>query len=420
MPFEDDVSEAMHRTGETFSTDHRAIVEGGLRRGRTRVVRRRAGAAAVAVVALTGAALYAQQLLGPSTGLATTADTSRSPSPDGTAPTPPAPSRGVTFTGGPTPAVDDPDTHIRVSADQMIQILERVLPKGELTRQRGTSNFGDPARAATASLVYDDGFGKAFVEVSIKRADREDPATRALVVCPVKVTPPALSCRDETGAAGGNATVLSQDKGLRKSRTLSLSPEGYLVELTAFNGVPNEGGPTRTNTPFTPMQTSHLTGTLNSAMTRYGIPNADLFTREVHVAGGLDVMERLQRLAPAGLSPRGGGGDGATGYILAYDVKNKTKSHLRAALTPKGAAGPEPRWTRTLPDGTKIATSERPAKGKGVTEWRVDALRPSGLRVTITSYNAEYPHKDANRTTPPATPEQLQAVAVHDSWLTLK
>lgn len=411
MPFEDDVSEAMHRTGDTFTTDHRALVEGGLRRGRARVLRRRAAVSAIAVVALTGSAVYGGWLLGASSAQETrelAADSGRSPAPD------------VTLTGRPNPGTNDPDQHIRVSADQMIQILERVLPKGELTQQRGTSNFGDPNQAANASLVYDDGFGQALVEVSIKRADRKDPANRKLIVCPKKLSPPAISCHDESWG-GGYATVLSEDKGLRKSRTTSLSEEGYLVELTAFNGLPKEGRTTRTNTPFSQMQTSHLIGTLNSAMTKYGIPNPDLFTREVHISGSLDVMERLERLSPKGLSPRGGGGDGATGYIIAYDVKNKTKSHLRATLTPKGApGGGEPQWSETLPDGTKIATSERPAKGKGVTEWRVDALRPNGLRVTISSYNAEYPHKDANRTTPPASLEQLKTVAVDDSWLTLK
>ncbi|MFG3507649.1 hypothetical protein ACGF5F_19380 [Streptomyces sp. NPDC047821] len=408
MPFEDDVSEAMRRTGAAFTTDHRALVEGGLRRGRARLVRRRAGAAAAAVLTLTGAAVYGGWLLGTSSAGEVAADSRLSPSPD------------VTSTGRPNPEANDPDQHIRVSADQMIQILERVLPKGELTQQRGTSNFGDPAQPANASLVYDDGFGEALVEVSIKRADRHDPAVRQLVTCPAKLAPPALSCHAEPWG-GGAATVLSQDKGLRKARSLSLSDEGYLVELITYNGLPKEGRATRTNTPFTQMQTSNLIGMLNSAMTKYGIPNPDLFTREVHVARSLDVMERLQRLSPKGLSPRGGGGDGATGYIIAYDVKNKTKSHLRATLTPKGAPGDgEPRWSQTLPDGTRIATSERPAKGNGVTEWRVDALRPNGLRVTITSYNAEYPHKDANRTTPPATLEQLRAVAVDDSWLTLK
>ncbi|OKK02788.1 hypothetical protein AMK26_24765 [Streptomyces sp. CB03234] len=406
MPFEDDVSEAMHRTGETFITDHRAIVEGGLRRGQARVMRRRAAVGAAAVMALTGSVFYGGWLLG--TSPAQEVVTGNGPSPD------------VTLSGTPNPRMNDPDQHIRVSADQMIQILERVLPKGKLTQQRGTSNFGDPNQAADASLVYDDGFGEALVEVSIKRADIKAPANRKLVVCPKKLTPPAISCHSEPWA-GGSATVVSEDKGLRTSRSVSLSEEGYLVELTTFNGLPKEGRATRAHPPFTEMQTSNLIGMLNSAMTKYGIPNPDLFTREVRVSGSLAVMERLQRLSPKGLSPRGGGGDGATGYIIAYDVKNKTKSHLRATLTPKGAPGDgEPRWSETLPDGTRIATSERPAKGKGVTEWRVDALRPNGLRVTITSYNAEYPHRDANRTTPPATMEQLKAVAVHDSWLTLK
>ncbi|MEV3990098.1 hypothetical protein AB0J57_14455 [Streptomyces sp. NPDC049837] len=406
MPFEDDVSEAMRRAGETFTTDHRAIVEGGLRRGRARVMRRRVGAAAGAVMALTGSAVYGGWLLGTSSAREVANDTGPSPS--------------VTRPETRDPKWEDPDWHIRVSADQMVQILQRALPQGKMTQQRADSNLGNPFQAANASLVYDDGFGEAMVEVSFKRADPEDPATRKLVTCPKNLTPPLTKC-DDRPWPGGSATFLSEDKGLTKSRTVGLSDEGYLIELTAYNGVPKDGRVTRAQPPFTEMQTNNLMVLMRMSMTKYGIPNPDVFTRNLRVEGSDAVAERLRRLSPKGLSPRGGGGEGATGYMTAYDVRNKTLSYLQATLTPKGARGDgEPRWSETLPDGTKIATSERPAKGKGVTEWRVDALRPNGLRVTITSYNAEYPHKDANRTTPPATLEQLKAVAVHDSWLTLK
>ncbi|MFF8831718.1 hypothetical protein [Streptomyces sp. NPDC015131] len=407
MPFEDEVSEAMHRTGEPFTTDHRALLAGGLRRGRARVLRRRAGTAALAVLALTGSALLGAEYLGPRSAQEVADDSGR-------------PSPGVTRSGEGDPRRVDPDRNMDVSADQMVRILEGALPKGRMTGQRGTSNPGDPDGVADASLVYDDGFGEALVRVSYRRVDPDDPAARKQVVCPAKPAPPVTSCDDAPFPFGVATFRSTEGRGLTQSRTVGLTPEGYLVELVTYNGLPEKGRVTRARPPFTEGQTSNLMIVLGMSMTKYGIANPDAFTRDLHISGSLAVHDRIRRLAPKGLSPRGGGGEGATGYMTAYDVKNKTMSFMRATLTPKGATGDgEPRWTETLPDGTRIATSERPAQGKGVTEWRVDALRPNGLRVTITSYNAEYPHKDANRTTPPATLEQLKTVALDPSWPSL-
>ncbi|NUK85118.1 hypothetical protein [Streptomyces lunaelactis] len=57
----------------------------------------------------------------------------------------------------------------------MIKLLEISLPKGEFSKQRGTSNFGGPGDIANASLVYDDGFGTSLISISAKRVD---PRTR--------------------------------------------------------------------------------------------------------------------------------------------------------------------------------------------------------------------------------------------------
>lgn len=402
MPFEDDLEDAFHRTGETFTVDHRAVVEGALCRGRIRLLRRRAAVGAVAVIAVAGSTMYGGWAL----GLTSTRDVAAHERPS-------------------DPKSTDPGWDFEVSADQMVQILARTLPEGQMTEKRGTGNSGDPKQPGKASLVYDDGFGKALVEFSIKRVALKGKANEEVVLCPEVVTPPDVSCTsphrsDGTGPSVFKGFTEKGGKGLIKWRTATRSREGFLIETTTYNGLPEQGTKTRDQPPFTDSQTQSLATILNPAINEYGIPNPIFFTHERRVRGNEDVARQLAGLQRdfAKVSP---GGDSATGFVMPYDAKNKTTSFMRVTLTPKRSPGDEPpQWSDTLPGGAKLATSVRPGEGKDATEWRVDVLHPNGLRVTVTSYNAEFPDRPANRTTPPATLEELKAIALDEMWLRVR
>lgn len=72
MPFEDELGEALRRTGDGFTSEGRDLVDAGERRGRRMVARRRAAVAGGSVLALAligSAGAYANGLLGTGAGV---------------------------------------------------------------------------------------------------------------------------------------------------------------------------------------------------------------------------------------------------------------------------------------------------------------------------------------------------------------
>ena len=74
--------------------------------------------------------------------------------------------------------------------------------------------------------------------------------------------------------------------------------------------------------------------------------------------------------------------------------------------------------TRTLPDGTKVVTHQRPGEkgGAGVVWWTVDTIRPDGYRVVISAFNSGAQNTAATRKAPVLTMKQLEAIATNAKW----
>lgn len=412
MPLEDDtsetafqsnLSEAMRRTGGDFVTDRRALLAAGALRGRRKLARRRAATVTGGLLALvvTGTAgAYGGGLLGDRDGTSV-ADMKRAESP--------RPEPRVTISGKPEPHSKDPKWYMRASADQMIKLLEISLPKGQFSKQRGTSNIGGPDGVANASLVYDDGYGKSLVSISAKRVDPKDKALKKSLTCPDKGSPETC-VTDSYGHMIRQGFVDRNDpESVKKWQAYRISSDGFLLEATEYNAPAEKGAEaTRNKPPLTAMQLGELAGAVEGAFTKFGVMNAETFSSPQAIQGSWAVHETLESLVPNGLSQAGLGGLGDEGYVVVYDVKLKVKTFLRATVAPG------------TPDGGKVRTRQKAGKQPGSLEWSAETVTPEGLRVTVTAFNSQYPNQAAVRPEPPLTLAQLSAMATSGKWHNFK
>ncbi|MDF6018519.1 hypothetical protein [Streptomyces sp. JH34] len=406
--FETDLGEIMRYTGGTFVADRRALLETGAIRGRRKAARRRATALTAGVLTLTvlgTAGVYATGGFGGDSVSVADATPTWAPSlgPEGGPSLQPGPSGE----SGPT---EDSTSFMRAGADQMIKLLEislPALPKGEFSKQRGTSNEGGPG-VADASMVYDDGYGASLVAISARRVDPEDPMIRQLVKC--GKTSNGSTCalgsgggKTEQGHVGGGS-----GGGVKVWKSTRISADGFLLQAIEYNAPSSTGTPTRAEPPLSPLQLHELTGCVERAFTKYGVMNAEAFTSPRPVQNSWEVFETLGGLVPAGYEEIGRGGGGDEGYVIVRDKKTKTKTFLRVRLG-HGTA-----------DGGKVVTRSEAGLHSGTSGLTAETVTAKGLRVTVTSYNAEYPHKAPALPAPPFTGAQLSAIATDGVWQTLK
>lgn len=147
---------------------------------------------------------------------------------------------------------------------------------------------------------------------------------------------------------------------------------------------------------------------MEGAFTKYGVMNAEAFTSPRPVQNSWEVFETLSGLVPAGYASAGLGGGGDEGYVIVRDKQTNTKTFLRVRLG-HGTA-----------DGGRVVTRDEAGKHAGTVGWTAETVTAKGLRVTVTSYNAEYPHKPPVLSAPPFTKAQLSAIATDEVWQTLK
>ncbi|MFI1015923.1 hypothetical protein [Streptomyces sp. NPDC020965] len=403
------LGEAMQRTGGTFPIDRIALLEEGVRRGRSRVRRRRVTAVTGGLLALvvtgtagaygTGVFDSSQEASVASSGPSGAA--SWRPSPDARNPDDP---KNPRTTEKSDPRWNDPKWHMRASAREMIRLLEIALPEGRFSEQRGTSHFGGPDNQAEASLVYDDGYGKALVQISARRADPKSAAEQKSMKCHKGrgLLKDWVDCEAETRrpVPGSPGVVVAQ-----RSRLVNA---GFRVDVRQYNAPAAKGAaPSRSNPPLDPVQFINLALFVGSSFTEFGVLNAGVFAepkRYQLTHDGQRLRETLARLIPPGHSPRGGGGSRDEAYHLVYDIKLKVKTYLRVTVE------------KATPDGGKVTTEQKAGQREGVKEWSASTVTPDGLRVTATSFNAEYPHSAAVRENPALTLEQLSGIVTSPRW----
>ncbi|MFC5803040.1 hypothetical protein [Streptomyces formicae] len=422
MPFEDELGDALHRTGDSFAAgDRQDLVAGGVTRGRRTMVRRRAAAVggsvlALAVVGAGGA--YGGGLLGGGGTVGTASPV-----------TPAAP---------PAPVSDG-------TAEDMIKTLRWLLREGELT---DTTARGADDRAPMVSGVFDDGMGKAAIGVGFFRAA---PGDEGFSECPAKALVPYDACTAETLADGSRLVLLQgyeypdKREETKNWRATLVTKDGLVVDASEYNAPAQKGAEvSRIDPPLTPAQLKALVTAAEWKPVLAGLARQDQDqdqnqdqnqgqgqgkgqrppTPDVATIDGKAVHVTLVSLLPKGLevTDKGAEGseyahvvldDGKGGSLVQINVQPNMKD-VEAELFPAGTF-------TTLPDGTKVRPIKQPGEkgGQGVVWWSVDTIRPDGRRVVVSAFNTPDQHQAATRDEPALTMDQLKSIATSEKWAEL-
>ncbi|WNF27768.1 hypothetical protein RI138_13565 [Streptomyces sp. C11-1] len=258
MPFEDELSEELRRTGAAFDlTGRTAVVDGALEHGRRALRRRRVAAVAGSVLALAlvggGGAVAAGMLGGPddvanvaSSGPAT--PTAAAPATDAASPTPtPEPTDAPTATPSDTPtptgeptttptdgprtgegspqppspgSEDDGEPAPELDYTLLMPTFLKLLPEG-LSVGEKTNGGGE-----FASVVVDDGKGSTLVQINVQPDMRDvaDDLYRDATTLPDGTL---LATSKMPGEKGGQGVVWWNADTMR--------PDGMRVVVSAFN-----------------------------------------------------------------------------------------------------------------------------------------------------------------------------------------
>ncbi|MEV6794879.1 hypothetical protein AB0M87_23470 [Streptomyces sp. NPDC051320] len=400
------MSDSLRRTGDSFQLEDRpALVEGGLRRGRRTILRRRTAAVTGSVVALAlvgfGGA-YAGGMF------------------DG---------GGVHRVSVAAPSKSGPLT---VTGDQMVKTLKSLLPGGKLTKTAGRGSGGTVPPLAYG--VYDDGKGKSAISLVV---DRIEPSAVAQFKkesgCGSAVLVRHDSCTAETLADG---SWLKIDKGYEypdhrtetKDWTASLiTPQGYRVDVSEWNAAAEKGAPV--SRPEPPLSSAQLKSLVTAGEWKPVL--ATLPAPKKPSAGGVpdsgtpdpsaaSVQKALLRSLPKNLKVSGRGSQDGYAFAVVNDGKGESLIQINVQrkmsdVTPQGDR-------TTLPNGTVLGLSKQSGEkgGAGVVRWTADAVAPDGFRVVISAFNTGDQASAATRAEPALTLAELKKIALDPKWRKLR
>ncbi|MEV7419302.1 hypothetical protein [Streptomyces sp. NPDC089919] len=415
MPFEDDLGQALRRTGEGFGADQQALLDGGEVRGRRRLARRRlavvtGGVLTVAVAATAGA--WSDALFGGGSGGGV-----------GKVGVSVATSPPVRGSGGD----EQPRGGGKVSGEQMVATLKSLLPSGQWSETRGV---GTRDVAASASGVFDDGHGPAAVGISLSRFDPKGRTARGMTECPSKVYVPHDACSTQKLPGGGRLMVFQgyeypdKREDTKSWRATLTTPEGYLIDASEYNAPAEKGAQTsRTNPPLGPEQLKALVSSPRWRPALADLPAPQ--PENVDPGGGVGNIEgRFLSLLPKGLTVVEKGGDDGGGATFAVVDDGKGRTLVQINVQPRMGDVAGDLFTgdnvSTLPDGTKVKWEQKPGEkgGTGVVWWTVDTIRPDGLRVVVSAFNSGSQSSAATREAPALSIAQLRAIALSPTWVT--
>ncbi|MCX4577197.1 hypothetical protein OHB41_29285 [Streptomyces sp. NBC_01571] len=402
--FEERLGEALHQAGGAYETDRRALVAAGETRGHRLLLRRRAavvaGVASVALVGLGGALLV--------------------PGGDD--------GRQSVATGAKTP-VASATPKASYTGDQLIGILEKLLPRGEFgsAEARGTDEQLPPY----AQVVYNDGKGKAAIAVGFNRVLPGSEQARQTIACPDKTLTPFDSCA-VTRLSDGSALKLFQGyeypdrRADTKLWTADLvTPKGQQVSVSEWNAAAEKGAPvSRAEPPLSPARLR----TLATAGAWLGVVDAIPVDPKAPTAApaqpsGIDggsVASTLVSLLPKGVKVVARSGpDSGYAYVVVDDGKGRSLVQINVQPNMSDVEGQLfGAGAETLADGTKVITHEGPGAkgGAGVVMWTADTIRTDGFRVVVSAFNSGSQVTAATRTAPALTTKQLRAIALSAKW----
>lgn len=416
-PFEDDLSHAIRGTADTFSTDNRALVDGGTARGRAMRLRRRAavagGAATLTLVVVGG--VMAGGISG-SAGHHVEEGAASGTGPD-----------AVTVASGE-----------RFDAQHMIKLLKSALPPGTTTGAQGRGTGGGrtdgPPGAPYAQVVFDDGHGPGLVSVSVTRAPSgQGTEASTNTKCPSRVYVQFDSC-DRSVLADGSVLVLFKgyeypDRRVdtKNWRATLTTRDGHVVDAMEWNSAEEKGaGDTRTDPPLSAAQLTALVDVkiwkpvfdaLAPAKAPAGLPAT---TEAGSIVPGPAISAVLDKLIPANLKRSDADDSEGFAHVTVDDGHGKTLIEVNAEHWPLTDPDSLAFFSRAekLPDGTKVMVSQGSAEkgGTGTVRWVAQILRPNGRRIVVAEMNAAGYHQAATRPAPVFAIDQLKAMALSADW----
>ncbi|AJF65856.1 hypothetical protein [Streptomyces vietnamensis] len=414
-PFEEELGAVLRNTGDGFVVDdRRELVAGGLRRGKSRLVRRRlavtGGVLALAAVGIGG--VYGGSLLGPG-GQAETSSVA-------------APPMQGQDSGAAAPGKEAMDATIPVK--DLAAVLKANTPDG----QWQFDNLGGQGQSVTG--VYDDGKGKAGVSVGLYRAGGTPESGTDQVTCPDKAVVPYDDCTTERLPGGDRLMVLQgyeypdKREETKNWRAVLLTKDGILIDANEYNAAAEKGAAiSRENPPFSPAQLKALVTAEAWRPLAAQLPQLPGRTdtgkeRSPGVPSAAAVQATLRSLLPKGVTVTSHGGGDGHGYVVVDDGEGPSLVGVDVQPTAGKIDDIAELFTGagvvTLPDGTKVKSTQQPGEkgGEGVVWWSVDTLTPEGFRVAVSAFNSDAQYKAATRNEPALTMEQLKALALSPKW----
>lgn len=411
IPFDDRLGAALRQAGDTFEADGAALVAAGKVRGRGLRLRRRAAvvgsAAGIALVGVGGALLVPWV---DDEGAEQSVASGRTPTADVTVAT---------------------RERAAVSGPELLRTLEGLLPEGKFSGKESRST--DHVLGPLAHLVFDDGGGKAAIEIALGRIDPQSPQAEEATTCPDKALNEYDACTTSE-LPDGSALMIMQGYEYPDRRADTkhwyaqlVTPEGRQISVMEWNSAAQKGAPvSRPNPPLSPAQLKSVVTAEEWRAVVDAIPEKKPAQGTAPAApppeaDGRSIRSALVSLLPKGVEVTAKGGQ-ETGY--AYVVVDDGKGRSLVQINVQGGMsdvedqlfGPD---AETLPDGTKVATQQGPGEkgGAGVVMWTVDTIRTDGTRVVVSAFNSGAQNTAATRDAPALTMEQLRNIATSAKWL---
>lgn len=421
-PFEDDLSHAIRGAADSFSTDNRALVDGGAARGRVMRLRRRA-AVAGGVATLTLVAVGGLMAGGLSGSVGHHVDDQPAAK------------------NGPGPVLLG--SRERVTAQRMITLLKSALPPGTTTgeqgRGSGVKGAGDLVGAPYAALVFDDGHGPGLVSVSLNHAPSgqgADSGTR----CPDHAHTQFDTC-DRSVLADGSVLVLLKgyeypDRRVdtKNWRATLTTRDGHVIDAMEWNSTAEKGAPD--SRPDPPLTAAQLTALVNVSLWKPvfdalgpvkapagpapGASTAPATTAVGHTVPGPAISAVLRGLIPAGM--RRGDADDSEGFAQLTVDDGHGRTLIEVNVEHWAPEAPDTlaffSGAETLADGTRLLVSQGPAEkgGSGTVHWTAQILRPNGRRIVLAELNASGYQQPATRSAPVFTIDRLRAMVLSPDW----
>ncbi|TXS41948.1 hypothetical protein [Streptomyces sp. OR43] len=397
--FEDGLGGLMKQAGEEFSVAGRPLLDGGVARGRRRTVLRRSAAVTGSVAALAAIGLGGSFVTG---GIGS--------------------SQNGGEVGGASSALSP-----------VAGTLAALLPEGQLSEQPvggggDTDDRKRPRPEGVASVVYDDGHGKAALSVTLNREDPGRPNKDELS-CPDSNLNTFEAC-SATTLKDGSRLVLFKGWEYPDRREETkwwyadlLTPEGYRISVSEWNAPAEKDAPVSRSTP--PLSLDRMKELVRAEEWRplaasLPAPEKQAPAQPVKGLSGAVILDRLTAQLPDGLEVKASGKqETEAAYVVVDDGRGRSLVQINVQPDMSDVEGDLfGAGTEVLPDGTKVVTREGPGEkgGEGVKMREVDTIRPDGLRVVISAFNTANQNEAATRAEPALTLAQLRKIATSKVW----